>query len=153
VEGTAAEEVWSHLEEREAQLRAEEPRRELRDRLENQATQQGALPPSRPESSKSVATSSLRLPADRFKDFRAVNDWICQRAEGSAVFICECGSGSCLATLELSVSEYEEIRSNPTWCILNPGHELEGGRVIQRGSGFLITESSSYDDDRLVRPG
>jgi hypothetical protein len=100
-------------------------------------SQPGWLPRSDdPQKALKRSASGVQQIASR----SSVNDWICQRAEGSAVFICECSSHGCLATLELTVREYEEIRSNPTWAILNHGHEHEGmERVIQRGSGVLIT--------------
>ena len=91
---------------------------------------------------ETVASSSLRRPAELLSSLREVNRRICQLAAGKrAVFICECGSPECLSTLELDVSEYEEIRLNPSWAILNPGHGLaESGRVVRRGSGFLVVE-------------
>jgi hypothetical protein len=83
-----------------------------------------------------------RRPADRLARFREVNDGIAKSAEqGAAVFVCECGSQECLTTLELSVTEYKRIRSNPTWALVTPGHELPGvERLVSEGAGFFVVE-------------
>lgn len=83
-----------------------------------------------------------RRPADRLARFREVNDGIAKSAEqGAAVFVCECGSQECLTTLELSVTEYKRIRSNPTWALVMPGHELPGvERLVSEGAGFFVVE-------------
>jgi hypothetical protein len=83
-----------------------------------------------------------RRPADRLARFREVNDGIAKSAEqGAAVFVCECGSQECLTTLELSVTEYKRIRSNPTWALVMSGHELPGvERLVSEGAGFFVVE-------------
>ena len=39
-------------------------------------------------------------------------------------FLCECGDESCTETVQLSIHEYERIRSEPTHFIVVPGHEV-----------------------------
>jgi hypothetical protein len=81
--------------------------------------------------------------ADRLASFREVNDGIGETAEQeAAVFVCECGSQECLTTLELSVTEYKRIRSNRTWAVVTPGHELPG----LNGSSASAPASSSSND-------
>ena len=82
--------------------------------------------------------------ADRLARFREINDGIAESAEqGAAVFVCECGSQECLTTLELSVAEYKRIRTNPTWAVVTPGHELPGvERLVSEGAGLLRRRTS-----------
>ena len=88
------------------------------------------------------ASESLRRPADRLNHFREVNDDIGESAEQeAALFICECSSQECFTTLELSVSEYKRIRSNPLWALVAPGHKLSGvERHVGAGTGFVVVE-------------
>jgi hypothetical protein len=107
----------------------------LRDELEWQDS----------ESSRYVspAGDSLRRPADHLAGFRKANDQIADSAEEQevTVFACECGSQDCLGTVELSLSEYESIRTNPSWALVIPGHELENvERVVRVEAGFLVVE-------------
>lgn len=80
--------------------------------------------------------------ADRLASFREVNDGIGETAEQeAAVFVCECGSQECLATLELSVTEYKRIRTNRTWAVVTPGHESPGvERLVSERAGFFVVE-------------
>lgn len=56
-------------------------------------------------------------------------------------FRCECGRLGCNLLVELSVHEYEEIRSHPRWFVIVPGHELpEAETVILARPGYLIVE-------------
>jgi hypothetical protein len=56
-------------------------------------------------------------------------------------FRCECARLGCNRLIELSVREYEEIRSHPTWFVLAPGHELpEAETVVASRSGYIIVE-------------
>jgi hypothetical protein len=88
------------------------------------------------------ASESLRLPADRLTLFRELNDDIGESAEQeTAFFVCECSSHECFTTLELSVRDYRRIRTNPTWALVTPGHQLaEVERVVSEGAGFAVVE-------------
>ena len=88
------------------------------------------------------ASESLRRPAERLNHFREVNDDIGESAElEAALFVCECSSQECFTTLELSLSEYKRIRSNPMWALVAPGHELSGvERHVGAGAGFVVVE-------------
>jgi len=56
-------------------------------------------------------------------------------------FLCECGQLGCNAVLGLSLREYEEIRDNPRWFGLAPGHEMpELERVVIERSGYIVVE-------------
>jgi hypothetical protein len=56
-------------------------------------------------------------------------------------FRCECARLGCNRLIELSVREYEQIRSHPKWFVLAPGHELaDVETVIEARSGYVIVE-------------
>jgi hypothetical protein len=78
--------------------------------------------------------------------FREVNERIeeaAQRAsfEGPTVFVCECGSEECAEPLELTLAEYEAVRSQPTQFAVLPGHEMDRiERVVERSNHFVLVE-------------
>lgn len=56
-------------------------------------------------------------------------------------FRCECARLGCNQLVELSVREYEEIRSNPRRFVLAPGHEFpDVETVVETGAGYIIVE-------------
>jgi hypothetical protein len=56
-------------------------------------------------------------------------------------FLCECADTSCLETLELSLGEYEAIRSSPVRFPIKPGHEVpEFERVVEEHGGYVVVE-------------
>ena len=38
--------------------------------------------------------------------------------------VCECGELSCTQQIELDLPTYERVRSDPTWFVVVPGHEI-----------------------------
>ncbi len=79
------------------------------------------------------------------------------RGAGTAVFVCECGKLGCSETVELSISEYEAVRSGFERFLVVPGHELEEIEdVIERHGSYLVvakrdrvaTEIAESTDDR-----
>lgn len=56
-------------------------------------------------------------------------------------FRCECARLGCNELVELSVTKYERVRSNPHRFIVLPGHErLDVETVVERHEGYLIVE-------------
>jgi len=56
-------------------------------------------------------------------------------------FRCECAQLGCNELLELSVREYERVRSNPQRFIVIPGHErLDVEVVVERHPAYLVVE-------------
>jgi hypothetical protein len=53
-------------------------------------------------------------------------------------FICECAAESCLMIIDLSLAEYENVRSSPTRFFVAPGHQAS------EGSGAIIDDRGSY---------
>ena len=78
--------------------------------------------------------------------FREVNEAI----EGGKVpadvhdrvaFRCECGVLGCNDMIELSVGEYERVRSNPRHFAMAPGHDRpEIDTVVQVHPGYAVVE-------------
>ena len=60
----------------------------------------------------------------------------------SAVFCCECAVLRCTELIELTLSEYEEVRSNPArWFVLVPGHELPAHEaIVRRCAEHIVVE-------------
>jgi hypothetical protein len=59
--------------------------------------------------------SLFREVNERIEYLAEVNERIDYRAEGAAnKFVCECSNTDCISTIELTVAEYEHVRSNPT---------------------------------------
>ena len=57
---------------------------------------------------------------ERIQYLGEVNERIGYSAEGAtSEFVCECGSTECISTIELTVVEYERVRSNPTWFVIS----------------------------------
>jgi hypothetical protein len=60
-------------------------------------------------------------------------------AAGSAVFVCECGNLGCTETVELAISDYEEVRTGFERFLVVPGHELGAIEdVVERHGSYLV---------------
>ena len=79
--------------------------------------------------------SSLERLARNQAIFREVNERIGYLAEvnerigyvaedATSEFVCECSNTECISTIELTVAEYERVRSNPTWFVIKPDHDV-----------------------------
>lgn len=67
-------------------------------------------------------------------------------------FRCECARLGCNELLELSVREYEHVRSDPTRFIVVPGHErLEAEVVVERHPGYLVVKKLDQAGETAVR--
>lgn len=56
-------------------------------------------------------------------------------------FRCECARLGCNRLVELTVREYEEIRSHPRRFVLLPGHEIpDVETVVATAPGYVIVE-------------
>ncbi len=72
---------------------------------------------------------------------RRVNEAIERGTESAsaAVFVCECGNLGCTATVELTIAEYEEVRTGFVRFLVIPGHEIESVEdVVERHDGYLV---------------
>ena len=66
-------------------------------------------------------------------------------------FRCECARLGCNELIELSVREYEQVRSNPRRFIVLPGHErLDVEIVVERHHGYLVVEKLEGPGEQAV---
>ncbi|CAN5185497.1 hypothetical protein BH18ACT14_BH18ACT14_02650 [soil metagenome] len=77
--------------------------------------------------------------------FREVNERINDvTRESTAEYLCECGNATCTETIEMTVSDYEVVRSDPTHFAVLPGHELpDVEEVVARKEGFLVVRKKA----------
>lgn len=79
--------------------------------------------------------------------FREVNERLRELGEGFSLvsevaeFVCECGDTACTERIQLPLSEYERVRSDPKWFVIVPGHEiLDYERVVEQNDAYMIVE-------------
>jgi len=85
---------------------------------------------------------------------RRVNEAIEPQGQGdrSAVFVCECGNLGCSDTVELSVAEYEEVRTDFDRFFVVPGHEIEKvDRVVEHRPNYLIVVKRAPEAREMAR--
>ena len=64
--------------------------------------------------------------------------------EAASEYLCECGNATCTDTIQMSVTEYEGVRADPTYFAVLPGHEIpEVEDVIARHEGFLVVRKKA----------
>ena len=79
--------------------------------------------------------------------FREVNERLRELGETfslvsePAEFVCECGNSGCTERVQMPLSEYERVRSDPKWFLVVNGHEEpEYERVITENEAYGIVE-------------
>lgn len=79
--------------------------------------------------------------------FREVNERLREVGEGfslvseEAAFVCECGNSSCVERVQMRLSEYEAVRSDPKRFFVIRGHELpEYEKIIEERPAYLVVE-------------
>jgi hypothetical protein len=83
--------------------------------------------------------------------FRSVNEEIeklglfeSESAERLAAFVCECSDGTCADQVQLTLAEYEEVRSESRWFAVAPGHvTAEVEHVVRTTDRYLIVEKDT----------
>lgn len=62
-------------------------------------------------------------------------------------FLCECSDPDCAETVNLSLREYEIIRSTPNLFVIQNGHEhRDVDRVVRERDGFTLVEKTKHID-------
>jgi hypothetical protein len=86
--------------------------------------------------------SLFREVNERIQYLAEVNERIDYFAKGATTeYVCECSNSECISTIELTVVEYERVRSNPTWFVIKPDHDLARlERVVSRDDGYAVVE-------------
>jgi hypothetical protein len=74
---------------------------------------------------------------------REVNERIEKLADEAAhsEFLCECADTNCVEMIELSIAEYESIRSSPVRFPVKLGHDYpEFERVVEEREHYVVVE-------------
>ncbi len=89
--------------------------------------------------------------------FREVNERVAKLSESMQVtteltaFLCECGDDSCHQRIEMSLEEYERLRSEPRRFAIAPGHEsgtVEA--VIDKNDRYWVVEKIAGEASELA---
>jgi hypothetical protein len=83
--------------------------------------------------------------------FRSVNEEIeklglveSESEQRLAAFVCECSDGTCADQVQLTLAEYEEVRSQSGWFAVAPGHVTrEVEHVVRTTDRYLIVEKDT----------
>jgi hypothetical protein len=58
-----------------------------------------------------------------------------------ATWVCECADAECSEPMELTLGQYEELRSHPNRFAVIPGHVLEGvEHVVDTHDGYVVVD-------------
>jgi hypothetical protein len=88
--------------------------------------------------------------------FRRVNERIEEinealAGDSEAEFLCECGNDDCTEPVSLTLSEYEEVRSNPTHFLIAHGHDVvDVERVVRETDRYAVVEKFSGETARIA---
>ena len=89
--------------------------------------------------------------------FRSVNEKIerlgqvDQQAVPFTAFVCECSDGTCSQQVQLTIPEYEEVRSESRWFAVVPGHVTEEiEHVVHTTDRYVIVEKDTAVATRIV---
>jgi hypothetical protein len=77
--------------------------------------------------------------------FRIANDRIAEKGRElgwrfPVPFLCECSERRCFGRLELTLEEYEQVRSHPQRYLTLPGHEVRGAFLVERNERVALAE-------------
>ena len=74
--------------------------------------------------------------------FREVNERINEVSRfESTEYLCECGNAACAETIPMAVTDYEAVRTDSTFFLVVPGHEIPDVEdVIVRNEAFLVVQ-------------
>lgn len=99
------------------------------------------MPASDPTGSSDIAERFKRRAVSLEVNGRRVNEAIerGEEDEGTAVFVCECGYLGCSETLEVSIAQYEAVRTDFDRFLVVPGHEIEEvDEVVEKHPSYLV---------------
>ena len=77
--------------------------------------------------------------------FRSANDRIAEKGRELGwsfpiPFLCECSERSCFARIDLTLEEYEQLRSHPQRYLTVPGHEVEDAVILEQNERVAHAE-------------
>jgi hypothetical protein len=88
--------------------------------------------------------------------FRNVNELVGELHDPAMIgrsgdWLCECLDTSCVARLELTLDEYEAIRSDGNRFAVKPGHEVpEVERVVASYDGYLVVAKHGVGGEHAI---
>jgi hypothetical protein len=108
------------------------------------------------ETSVNSKLNQRELSAKTESLFRDVNERIAETSERfdseEAQFMCECSDSSCAEPLEVPLTEYEQVREDPTTFVLNPEHvEPKIEKIVRHRSGYAVVRKVDAIVARIVR--
>lgn len=66
--------------------------------------------------------------------------------------VCECGRLECTEQIELDVSTYERVRSDPTQFVVLTGHEIpDVDQIVEQHAGFNIIRKDVGLPEQIAR--
>jgi hypothetical protein len=72
--------------------------------------------------------------------------------EGSLSVICECGDSDCVDRIQMRISGYERVRSDPRLYVIAPGHEIpDVETVVEEAEGYAVVQKHEGDPAELAR--
>ena len=90
--------------------------------------------------------------------FRDVNESLRYvAAQGTAIvqtmrLVCECGDVTCSEFLDVTVTEYEEVRAVATHFLVRPGHvATDVERVVVENERFAVVEKAPGQPAQIAR--
>jgi hypothetical protein len=90
--------------------------------------------------------------------FRTVNDEVHDVSERFAVtpqpmsVVCECERTDCHERIELTLEEYERIRSDPVQFVIRPGHDApDFESVIERHESYWVVRKHEGEPAEIAR--
>jgi hypothetical protein len=81
------------------------------------------------------AEAVFRNANDRIADLAREHGW-----RFPVPFLCECSEQRCFARIELTLEEYEQVRSHPQRYLTLPGHKVVGAFLIERDERVALAE-------------
>lgn len=64
-----------------------------------------------------------------------------QETDPKHSFMCECAVRECADMMEMTLAEYQHVRSNPAWFAVKPEHFFQAAeRPVQQGERFWIVD-------------
>ena len=88
--------------------------------------------------------------------FREINEGIERgqwpgEEDSPSSFRCECARLGCNELIEVSLREYERVRSDPRHFMVLPGHErLDVEKVVERHPRYLIVEKIEHAAEHAI---
>lgn len=77
------------------------------------------------------------------------------RIDSSHGFMCECAISECEDMIDLTVEEYNQVRSDSSWFIVRPGHVIGGVEILasDRGHYWVVEKTGIAGEEARARAG